>query len=303
MFKNQNKHIIYPILLLMLLALNKQNAAQTTDSVYVNEIKTFHQKRINNLKKEEGWLNLAGRFLLHEGSNTIGSGKKNTIVFPKGKSAKNIGNILVKDNTVSIEINKGVEVWNAQKERVSKQLVYTNDTADPVVLYHQSLNWHIIKRGNDFYLRLRDLEHENLKKFTDVPTYPIDAQWKVEAILDTTIKDSIEITNILGNVSNQASAGKLRFSVNGKQYTLDALDEDENLFIIFADETNNSETYYTGRFLTVPKPDKNGTLYLDFNKSVNPPCAFTDFATCPLPPKQNVLPVNITAGEKRYGNH
>lgn len=301
--KSQNKYIIYGLLLLVLLGINKHSSAQTTDSAYIKEIKAFHQKRINNLKKEDGWLNLAGRFLLHQGKNTFGSGAKNAIIFPEGKSAKYIGTIFVNGDTVSIKVNKGVDVWNAKKERVSRQLVYTNDTADPVVLYHQSLNWHIIKRGDNFYLRLRDLKHENLKTFTDVPTYPINAQWKVEAILDTTAKDSIEITNILGNVSKQAIAGKLRFSINGKTYTLDALDEDDNLFIIFADETNNTETYYTGRFLNVKKPDANSKLFLDFNKAVNPPCAFTDFATCPLPPKQNVLPISITAGEKRYGKH
>ena len=114
----------------------------------------------------------------------------------------------------------------------------------------------------------------------------------------------IPITNVLGTTSNQQSPGKLFFTINGKQYTLDALEggKDE-LFIIFGDETNGLQTYPSGRYMYIKRPAGNGVTYLDFNKAYNPPCAFTDFATCPLPPKQNILPISITAGEKNYGHH
>ena len=279
--------------------------SQETDSSkqkYMDEIKAFHQKRIDNLKKENGWLNLAGLFLLQEGKNSFGSNKKNKLVFPKGKSPDFIGNIMVEKDSVSVEINKKVAVWNEDK-KVTKQLIYKSEEEDPIVLKYKSLRWFVIKRGNDFYIRLRDLESENLKSFRDVNTFPIDERWKIEAFLDTTTKNKIKVTNVLGNIDLEESAGTLVFTIDGKQYKLDALDEDDNLFIIFADKTNDSETYYTGRFLNAKKPDATGKLFLDFNKATNPPCAFTDFATCPLPPKQNVLPVNITAGEKRYGKH
>lgn len=269
---------------------------------YIEEIKAFHQKRIANLKKENGWLNLAGLFLLQEGDNTFGSSVKNKLVFPKGKCPSFMGKLVLKNKQASVEIRNGVAVWN-EKGKISKAIIYKNEEEDPMILQYKSLRWFVIKRGNDFYVRLRDLESNNLKTFKDVPIYPIDMNWKIEAYLDTTTKNKIEVNDVLGNTNLEESAGTLVFTINGITYKLDALDEGDNLFIIFADKTNESETYYTGRFLNANKPDANGKVYLDFNKATNPPCAFTDFATCPLPPKQNVLTISITAGEKRVGKH
>lgn len=290
------------VLLIIMIPFSYAQETSAEHQKYVEEIKAFHQKRIDNLKKENGWLNLVGLFLLQEGKNSFGSNKKNNLIFPKGKCPEFIGNITLKNNIVTIEIKKGIIVWNDDK-KVTKQLIYKNEDENPIVLKYKSLRWFVIKRGDDFYIRLRDLESENLQSFHDINTYPIDEQWKVEAILDTTTKNKIEVTDVLGHINNEESAGTLVFTIDGKEYRLDALDEGDNLFVIFADKTNETATYFTGRFLNVKKADENGRVYLDFNKAINPPCAFTDFATCPLPPKQNMLPISITAGEKRYGKH
>ena len=112
------------------------------------------------------------------------------------------------------------------------------------------------------------------------------------------------ITNVLGQTTAQKSAGRLLFTINNKEYTLDVIDEGgPNLFIVFGDETAGKTTYGAGRFIDIPKPDALGNTEIDFNKAYNPPCAFTAFATCPLPPPQNRLKVSITAGEKNYGHH
>jgi uncharacterized protein (DUF1684 family) len=115
---------------------------------------------------------------------------------------------------------------------------------------------------------------------------------------------NIFITNILGQTNAQQSPGKLIFSIGGQQYSLDALDEGgEDLFIVFGDATSGEETYPSGRFLYVKKPDASGNTVIDFNKAINPPCAFTKYATCPLPPSQNILPIRVPAGEKNFGRH
>ena len=108
---------------------------------------------------------------------------------------------------------------------------------------------------------------------------------------------------MLGQTLLQTSPGTLVFSLNGQTYRLDAVESGKQLFIIFADQTTGKETYGAGRYVYTEKPDANGNTYLDFNKATNPPCAFTPYATCPLPPKQNRLPIAINAGEKKYEEH
>jgi uncharacterized protein (DUF1684 family) len=118
-------------------------------------------------------------------------------------------------------------------------------------------------------------------------------------------KKSIPIPNILGNVTQEPSPGAVVFSIGGQEYRLDAVEEEgeEDLFLIFGDRTNGTATYGAGRFLYAPRPGPDGKTVVDFNKAYNPPCAFTAYATCPLPPPQNRLSVAVTAGEKRYGAH
>ena len=117
-----------------------------------------------------------------------------------------------------------------------------------------------------------------------------------------------KIPNVLGDIEFEKCYGLLKFQIDEKEYSLMPLGDGVNseLFLIFADETSAEETYGAGRFLSVEKSDKNGKTYIDFNKATNPPCAFTEFATCPLPPRENILPVKILAGEKineHFGHH
>jgi uncharacterized protein (DUF1684 family) len=198
-------------------------------------------------------------------------------------------------------------------ETIADKAIFNNDeavtklkifpTGKPIVLKHKSLRWFIIKRGNKFGIRLRDLESPFLKEFTGIDTFPIDAKWRVKAKLIKEENKKIPILDVLGQTNLQDSPGKLVFTIDGNEYSLDALEEGESLFIIFADKTNKEETYGAGRFVYTFKPNASGEVYLDFNKSVNPPCAFTPYATCPLPPKQNSLPIAVIAGEKNYGHH
>lgn len=291
------KSIIYLASLLMTIV----GFAFRSDTSYQEEIKTWHQKRIEDLKKEEGWLNLAGLIWLQEGVNTIGGDAKNTITFPSDHSDAVLGKVILKEGKVSFEAEKNASVYQGE-ELVSRAELFPYK-GKPAVLKHKSLRWFIIQRGDKYAIRLRDLESPYLKNFHGIETFPISEDWKIKAQFVPTVGKKLKITDITGRTYEQESPGKLVFKVNGKEYTLEAVGTKERLHFVFGDLTNKHESYGGGRFLDVPGPDAEGITYIDFNKSYNPPCAFTPYATCPLPTQENKLAVAITAGEKRYGNH
>ncbi|MEW6195705.1 MAG: DUF1684 domain-containing protein [Bacteroidota bacterium] len=272
---------------------------------YINEVKNWHKKRIENLKKENGWLNLVGLYWLKEGENKFGSDRSNDIDFPVGKSAPFIGSFFLKDSVVTIKINSDVEVFLENCEPVTEMELKNDLQPGTTILDHGSLRWFVIKRGDRYGIRLRDLDAELVKKFAGIETYPINSDWKVEAKFEAYLPNKIiSVPNILGTIDKEKSPGALLFNVDQREYRLDVLDAGKSYFVIFADETSGNETYGGGRFLYVDKPDSTGKIFIDFNKAYNPPCVFTKYATCPLPPKQNHLKLEITAGEKNYGyNH
>ncbi|MEJ0104520.1 MAG: DUF1684 domain-containing protein [Bacteroidota bacterium] len=274
----------------------------TAQTSYQSGIDSWHKQRIADLKKENGWLNLAGLLWLQPGKNSFGGGQQAQLKFPAGTIADNAGYFELKENTVWLHTNESTKV---QVNGVIKNdvVIFSTDSARPAICSYDHLRWTIIKREDKIGIRLRDLESKELKKFSGIDRFPVDSTFKVTAFLQKPFAPSIPITNVLGQTNEQTTAGKLSFALQGKQYTLDALDEGDELFIIFGDATSGNETYPSGRFLYAKKPGADGYTIVDFNKSYNPPCAFTPYATCPLPPRQNILPVAINAGEKNYGHH
>jgi uncharacterized protein (DUF1684 family) len=184
-------------------------------------------------------------------------------------------------------------------------VIFHPDSTERVTLEAGSLQWFIIKRDNLLGVRLRDLESDAIKKFTFIERYPVELSWRVEATLEVPAeKKVLSIANMVGQSIEQVSPGTLVFSWAGEEYRLDALEGNKDeLFIIVGDETNGISTYGSGRYIYVKKPDAEGRVVLDFNTLYNPPCAFTIHATCLLPPEQNRLPFDITAGEKNYSEH
>ena len=225
------------------------------------------------------------------------------MVFPRGKSEQFLGDLTLQNGEVFLNVNPKAQIFSKNLPVKQIKVFPYEKPNEPTVLAHQSLRWFIIKRGDKFAIRLRDLENTNVKEFKGVDTFPIDENWRIEAKLEPATNKKIPVTDVLGVTNLQPSPGTLVFKINGQEYRLDAVDGGKSLFIIFADKTNKHETYGAGRFLYTNMPDANGITFLDFNKATNPPCAFTPYATCPLPPKQNTLPIAITAGEKNYGQH
>jgi uncharacterized protein len=281
----------------------EQSPTEVTNKVnigYEQSINTWHKGREESLKKEDGWLALVGLFWLKEGRNTFGSSDKNDIVFPNNKLAAQAGAFILNHDQVLLEVADNTDV-TIDGAVVKQTVVYNSEMEQAPEMKQGSLSWYVIKRGDKYGIRLRDAESEARKKFKGVERYPVASNWKLEAQLELNpFPKQIAITNVLGQTSQENSPGALVFTVAGQQYRLDVLEEGDELFLIFADKTNGTETYGAGRYLYAAKPGVDGKTILDFNKATNPPCAFTSFATCPLPPKQNFLAIKIPAGEKAY---
>ncbi len=299
--------LILHILLLVLLITSfviagcaEEKLIGNADPEYLKEIEEWHSQRISNLKKEESWLNLIGLFWLKEGENKIGSAKDNDIFFPEDKAPQYIGSIHKQDSVITLEVNEGIEVLN--DGNAVKQIGLKHDlSGNPTKLSTGSLRWYIIKRGDRYGVRLRDVESNLLNEFKGIDRYPVNSDWRKEArFIQFDPPKEIEIPSYQGGTETAVSIGSLVFIHDDKEYRLDALDSGNRLFIIFTDETSGEETYGGGRYIYTDKADTNGIVILDFNKAYNPPCVFTKYATCPLPPKQNYLRLRITAGEKNF---
>jgi uncharacterized protein (DUF1684 family) len=270
------------------------------DTSFQRENDTWHAGRVAALKAEDGWLNLAGLHWLNEGIQTFGSDSTQAIVFPPGRIAWMAGRFERRGDLVIMFTSKGSEInINGRPARIDT--VFSPSLKVAPVCAAGSLRWTIIKRGDRIGIRLRDLKHPALATFKGVDRFVADTNWRVNARLVTDIYTrSIPITNVLGQTIQTPLAGRLHFILNGRPMILDALTEGNELFIIFGDETSGVETYAAGRFLYAAMPDAEGNTILDFNRAINPPCAFTPYATCPLPPRQNVLSVAVRAGEKDH---
>ncbi len=273
---------------------------QKGSAEYINEIQNWDQKRAKNLKHETGWLNLVGLYWLEEGVNTFGSDKSNNIVFPSNAPLQ-MGSFVLNDSIITVKINDDVDVLidsQLVKEAVLKSDIEENTT----IMNYGSLRWYaIVRDGGKFGIRLRDLQAPLIKNFEGIERFPINEDWRIEAKwIPLDPPKELVIPNIIGTTSEAKAYGRLDFEVDDKTYSLYPTGQ-ESLFIIFADQTSGVETYGAGRFLYTDGPDSNNVVILDFNKAYNPPCAFTKYATCPLPPRENQLKIRITAGEKNYG--
>lgn len=278
------------------------NSSEKIDPAYLQKVEDWHARRITSLTKPDSWLSLAGLFWLKEGENSFGGSESNRIQFPVDKAPPQMGTFFLTDGIVSVRINSGVSVFHDDKKIVTMTMTKDSD-GSPTILTHASLSWYIIKRGEKLGVRLKDSENYQLKNFSGIDRFPVNSKWKIRAKFEAYEKlRTIEIPNVLGAISSKPSPGKLIFEFDGRSYSLDPLAEpdDKRWFIIFSDQTSGVETYGAGRFLYIDAPGEDGTAIIDFNLAYNPPCVFTPYATCSLPPEQNHLSLRVTAGEKNY---
>ena len=297
------------------------------------EVEAWHATRVERLTSETGWLTLVGLYWLKPGENTFGRAPNNAFALDHAALPDTLGSFYVEEHgaeasdgtpTVRFTARPGAAVVTLGREtgpdgvtvefqRPVDQLTLLPDAAEggPTVLQTGTLRFHVIERAGRLGIRIRDTQHPLRTAFAGIERWPVSPDWVFDAEwVPYDPPRPIKIGTIIGTVEEMPAWGQFRFRKGLRTYALDAVLEvpgDTELFVMFKDDTSGRETYGAGRFMYIPipkDPTKPGVVRVDFNKSYNPPCAFNEFATCPLPPSQNWLTgIAIEAGEKDYGKH
>jgi len=307
MLKKTRPLIAVAIILLgsaILLAFGPGSAPAAPDAAYVQSFEKWKAEQVDDLK--QNWLPLAGLYWLKPGANSFGTAPKNAVVFPKGPA--HAGEFDLEGKDVTIKMLPEAHATSGGKPLTLAKL-------DPDVSGHASLvemgtlQFRVIVRGQRVGIRVKDLESAAVANFKGMIFYPLDLNYRVTAAWEPGDgKKTIDVPNVLGDVTPVPVAGTVVFKINGQEQRLTALggDPSKGFSFVFNDLTAKTDTYPGGRFLDTD-PMANGTVILDFNRAYNPPCAVTPYATCPLAPKENRLAVAIPAGEKfdkaAHGHH
>ena len=273
-------------------------------AAHAAEVEQWKAKRFAGLKSEDGWLTLTGLHWLKEGENRFGSDPANDIVLPAGKAPAEAGSLFLSGGAARLEARPGVGLTH-EGQAVSSLELRSDADGKPTLLKLGTLSLQVIRRGERLALRVKDSQHPARLNFEGLEYFPFAERWRVEARFEKSDPPKpVPIANVIGTQEDQPSPGAVVFEVDGRTHRLDVLTEqgEEQFFIIFADQTSGKETYGAGRYLYAGPPDADGRIVVDFNKAYSPPCAFTAFATCPLPPPQNRLPLRVEASEK-YAGH
>lgn len=275
-----------------------ESADQVDAEAYAAEIDAWRSGRLERLKGPTGYLNLAGLYWLSADTTTLGSAADNDIVLPAA-AAPHVGKLQMTADGIVLLAEEGVDVRHNDLP-VDSILLADDTTASPVTITHGSLVWTIIKRDSRFALRLRDYDHPAIEAFPPIEYFPIDTGLRVSAtLLEFAEPRVLNVETVIEGLGwNPQSPGKVEFEIGGDVFELEAYASGDELFFVFGDQTSGRETYPAGRFLYAAWPEDGGTTILDFNRAYNPPCAFNDFATCPVASPQNRLATRIAAGEK-----
>lgn len=273
------------------------------DAAFKQAQQTWRDERKANLVKPDGWTSLIGLHWIEPGPHYIGSDVDNGIRLAMGP--EHMGMLERKGEQVRLVPDKNA-VLTLDGEPLKSATVLKSDADEGgpgVIGFDEGKGLAtVIKRGDRYALRVKHADAPTRTAFAGLDYWPADPAWKITGtFVPHPAGKTIQIANIIGSLDDIPNPGAVEFQHAGKTYRLEALDEgDEELFLIYADRTSGHESYGAGRYLYAPKPDAQNQVVLDFNHGYNPPCAFTAFATCPLPPPENRLDLAITAGEKAY---
>jgi uncharacterized protein (DUF1684 family) len=283
---------------LLILILSVVSFGQTS---FLTVTREWRKHREADLKTEDGWLTVSGLFWLKDGVTTIGTDKSQVdIVLPANSAPAKIGFLKLENGVVTLRVSDGAVVTVNDKP-VSEYVMRFESEKPPDQFKVGSLKLGVIKRADRYGLRVRNKNSPARLHFKGLRWFPAREAYRVVATF-TPYEEPKEIIimNVLGDELKMKTPGTLSFILKGQKFELrPVVEDDEKLFIIFRDLTAGKTTYPAGRFLYADLP-KDGKVVLDFNRSENPPCAFTEFATCPLPPRQNFMKIAINAGEMKY---
>jgi hypothetical protein len=264
------------------------------------EIEEWRAGREARLRAPDGWLTLVGLYWLEPGDNSIGRDSASRVVLASPECPPRAGRIVVREGKARLAVEGDAPIRHAGAPVRSLDLV-SDRQGEATILELGSLRFHLIERNGRLAVRVRDLESPALRSFTGMDEYEIDPAWRFEARFDPYDPPRlVEVPTITGDTLHEECSGALVFRHRGRDYRLDVLEEGDELFVIFGDQTNGTETYGGGRYIYTARPGADGHVVLDFNKAYNPPCVFTPYATCPFPPAQNRLRLAVTAGERAF---
>lgn len=273
-------------------------------TAYHEQIEIWRAHRVERLKAPSGWLSLVGLEWLKDGKNTLGSAKDKSIVLAKAPA--HLGTITLDQGKATIALDAKADATIDGAKKPGAELL--DDSHDkPTTVAFGTVNFYLAHRGDKYGLRIKDSDAPTRTHFAGIDYFDIDPSWRIEAKWEAyNPPHDVQEANILGQMDQVSVPGAAVFVRDGKSYRVEPVIEtpgDKELFLVFADRTSGKETYAAARFLYTAMP-KDGKVILDFNQAYNPPCAFTPYATCLLPTKQNRLDLRVTAGEKKYrGGH
>lgn len=264
-------------------------------TVHRAEVEAWRQERYEALKRDRGWLTLAGLGWLRAGVNRLGSAPDNDIVLPGGPA--NAGTLTLTDHGV---VADGEFVHDGEPVRGLLLLDDQHPEADATELELDRLRLIVIRRGDRLAVRTWDLAAAARTDFRGIDHWPVDPAWRLEARFVPTPGVRLQVPDVLGPGYEEESPGEVVFRIDGDEHRLQALPggPDGSLWLVFGDATNGHGSYVGGRFVYTDAPDADGRVVLDLNRAYNPPCVFSPFATCPLPWPANRLTVRIEAGER-----
>ncbi len=266
---------------------------------YEQQILEWRQGRNERLSSPDGYLAQVGLEWLAEGENRLGRQESSTVRMPGGPD--DWGTIHVDGDELVFRPAPGSGI-RVNGEEAGETLLKPDVSGEPTIVSLGDLSFYAIYRQS-YALRIKDVNSPDLQAFSGVENFDIQEDWRVDArFVPAPQGATIEIANVLGQTNPTAVFGTVEFDRAGKTHRLIALgdEESEDLWFLFADRTSGRETYGAGRFLYSDGMPEDGRVVVDFNKAYNPPCAFNDFSTCPLPPQENRLDIAVTAGEKKY---
>ncbi len=279
-------------------------AADPVAASYQRTIAEWRAQHEAQLKADDGWLTVVGLDWLKPGENRVGSNPNFEVRLPKAAPDK-VGTLTLKGGKVRFRPEKGVAVSINGAPAAETELKPDTD-ANYDKLAVGRTRFFVIQREDKLGVRIKDNDSPARRQFSGLQWYPVDASWKVPAKFVPYDKPrKVTFDTLAGVKEEDRSPGYVSFERGGKQYRLEPVLDGNELWFVMRDQTSGKTTYGASRFLYAPLPKSgvkhSGVLEIDFNKAENPPCVFTDFATCPLPPPRNRLPIAVTAGERMYG--
>lgn len=277
-------------------------AEQAARQAYEREIRDWRATRQERLLRPDGWLSLVGLHWITPGTTFVGSAKENGTRLSLGPDQ--LGMLtLEKNGSARLRLAEGAEVLvDGEPAEGEVALVSDADGKPTVVAFNRGdASFVLIERSGRHALRVRNAMARTRTSFPGIDYFEINPDFRFEARFEAHPPGkTIDIVNMLGMVEPMANPGRVVFEKDGVSHSLEALDEgDGQLFFVFADRTSGHETYAASRMLYAAPAGKDGTTVLDFNRAYNPPCAFTPYSTCPMPPPENRLDLRIEAGEKK----